>query len=385
MKPANPVLSGLGTTIFEVMSRLAESHEAVNLGQGFPDDPGPDDVRRRAAELTVDGWNQYPSMLGTPELRRAVADHAKRFYGIEADWSSEVMVTSGATEALAASILGLTEPGDEVVLLQPLYDAYAPMVRRAGAVPRFVPLRPPEWRWDPAELAAAFGPRTKAVVLNDPLNPAGKVVDTDELAELAALVIEHDTYVICDEVYEHLTFDGRRHVPLMTLPGMRERTVKIGSAGKTFSLTGWKVGYLVAAPEIHRAVARAHQFLTYTTPPNLQDAVAYGLAKDDGYFTSLASSLQRSRDRLADGLRGLGLDVLDTAGTYFLAVDVSELDPDGDDAAFCKRLTTEAGVAAIPFSAFYETDHVRHVVRFCFCKQDATLDEALERLERYLS
>ena len=284
MKPANSVLSGLGTTVFEVMSRLAIEHGSINLGQGFPDEDGPEDVRRAAAAATVDGPNQYPPMMGVPELRQAIADHSRRFYGLEVDWRTETMVTSGATEALAGCLFGLLEPGDEAVLIEPLYDSYLPIVRRAGATPRLVRLEPPDWRLDRGALAAAFSDRTKLVLLNSPMNPASKVFDEGELASIAGLVAAHDAYAVCDEVYEHLLFDGRQHLPLMTLPGMRERVLRIGSAGKIFSLTGWKVGWVVAAPETLATVAKAHQYLTFTTPPNLQRAVAQGLAKDDGYF-----------------------------------------------------------------------------------------------------
>jgi aspartate/methionine/tyrosine aminotransferase len=382
--PVNSVFSGLGTTVFEVMSRLAVEHDAVNLGQGFPDDPGPEDVRRAAAEAVVHGWNQYPPMMGLPELRRAVAEHDRRFYGIGADWQSEVMITSGATEALAACLLGLIEPGDEVVLFQPLYDAYVPMVRRAGGVPRFVTLRPPDWRLERAALEAAVTDRTRLVLLNDPLNPAAKVFDRAELALIAEAVQAADAVAVCDEVYEHLVFDGRAHVPLMTLPGMRDRCLKIGSAGKTFSLTGWKVGYVTAAPHLLGPVAKAHQFLVFTTPPNLQAAIAYGLGKDDGYFAGLAADLKVKRDRFAAGLSRLGLTVLPCAGTYFVNVDISGSGLGGDDEAACRHLVETAGVAAIPVSAFYAEDPLRSVVRFCFAKADAVLDAALERLARHL-
>jgi N-succinyldiaminopimelate aminotransferase len=345
MQPANSTFSGLGTTIFEVMSRLAEKHGAVNLGQGFPDEGFPDDVLERAAAETVTGWNQYPSTMGVPELRRAVADHGRRFYDLDLDWTSEVLVTSGATEALASAILGLVDPGDEVVMFQPLYDSYVPIVERGGGVPRFVDLHPPAWTFDREALAAAFSPRTKAVVLNDPLNPAAKVFGAEELALLAELVVEHDAYVICDEVYEHLVFDDRPHVPLMTLPGMRDRCVKIGSAGKTFSLTGWKVGYLSAAPGLLGPIARAHQFLTYTTPPNLQQAVAYGLGKDDAYFAGLTASMQGRRDTLTAGLADIGIAALPCAGTYFLNIDLEQLGWGDGDRAFCEWLVEVVGVA----------------------------------------
>lgn len=384
MKPANSVLSGLGTTVFEVMSGLARQHEAVNLGQGFPDEGAPEDVIEAAAEALRTGNNQYPSMMGTPELRQAVAAHGTRFYGLEVDWQREVMVTSGATEALAACLFGLVEPGDEVVLFQPLYDAYAPLVRRAGGVPRYVTLTAPDWEITREALEAVFTPKTKAVLLNNPLNPAARVFGHGELELVAEFVRAYDCAAICDEVYEHLTFDGRRHISLITLDGMRDRCLKIGSAGKTFSLTGWKVGYVTAAPDLLAPVAKAHQFLTFTTPPNLQTAVAYGLVKDDRYFTGLAEAMQAKRDRLGQALRALGVSVLDSQGTYFLNIDVAALGWTGDDVSFSRHLVETAGLATIPVSAFYEETPVRHVVRLCFCKRDAVLDAGVERLARYL-
>jgi aspartate/methionine/tyrosine aminotransferase len=384
MKAANSVFAGLGTSVFEIMSRLAREHQAINLGQGFPDDRGEADVLAKAADALLTGWNQYPPMLGIPELRQAVAEHERRFYGLAVDWEREVMVTSGATEALTASLLGLLEPGDEVVLFAPAYDSYAPMLRRAGAVPRWVNLYPPDWRFDRKDLARAFSPRTKALLLNNPLNPAAKVFDRDELAVIAELVEGADAYAICDEVYEHLVFDGRAHQPLIAMPGMRERCLKIGSAGKTFSLTGWKVGYVTAAPALLAAVAKAHQFIVFTTPPNLQAAVAHGLAKPDAYFTGLAAEMQRRRGRLADGLAGLGIPSLPCQGTYFLNIDRRQV-PFGwndvaDDVAFCTRLIKQVGVAAIPLSAFYAERPATDIVRLCFAKQDAVLDGALQRL-----
>lgn len=380
MKSGNSVLSSYGTTIFEVMSRLSDEHGAINLGQGFPDDRGPADVLDKAADALLNGWNQYPSMMGTPDLRQALAAHAKRFYDLDVDWKTETMVTSGATEALTACLLGLIEPGDEVVLFQPMYDSYLPIVRLAGGVPRFVSLKAPDWSFSRADLEAAFSPKTKLVLINDPLNPAAKVFTREELDLIAEFMLRFDTLAVCDEVYEHLIFDGRAHIPLMTLPGLRDRCLKIGSAGKTFSLTGWKVGYVTAAPHLLQPVAKAHQFLTFTTPPNLQTAVAYGLAKDDGYFTGLAGGLQAKRDRLADGLRSVGFDVLPSAGTYFVVADVTRFGFEGDDQAFCRRLTAEAKVAAIPVSAFFVENAPTTCVRFCFCKRDDVLDEAIARL-----
>jgi N-succinyldiaminopimelate aminotransferase len=366
----------MSITIFEEMSRLAAKHQAINLGQGFPDDRGPEDVLAEAARALLEGWNQYPSMWGVPALRQAIAAHERAFYGLEVDWQSEVLVTSGATEALAACILGLAAPGDEVVLFQPAYDAYAPLVRRAGATPRFVTLQPPDWQLREDDLAAVFGERTRLVVLNNPLNPAGKVFSAAELDLLARFVEKHDARVIGDEVYEHLVFDGARHLPLIARPGMRQRALKIGSAGKTFSLTGWKVGMVVGAPELIAPVAKMHQFLTFTTPPNLQAAVAYGLGKSADYFTGLAREMQRRRDRLATGLRRIGFTVLPAGGTYFLSIDTRGT-PDVD---FCRDLVERVGVAAIPLSAFFEERPVTHLARLCFAKQDAVIDGALERL-----
>jgi aspartate/methionine/tyrosine aminotransferase len=377
----NPIFADIGTSVFETMSRLAREHEAVNLGQGFPDDPGPLDIRQRAATAVVDGWNQYPPMLGLPELRRAVAAHYRRFQDLDLDPDAEIMVTSGATEALAGALLAIIEPGDEVILFQPMYDAYLPLVKRAGGVPRFVTLKPPLWQFDEAMLAEAFSSRTKLVLFNNPLNPTGTVFGPDQLTMLARVCIEHDVIALCDEVWEHVIFDGRVHVPLMALPGMRERTIKIGSAGKIFSLTGWKVGFVLAAPPLLRVLARAHQFITFTTPPNLQTAVAYGLGKEDGYFQAMRSGLQRSRDLFASGLAERGWPVMPSVGTYFLTVDIAPLGL-SDDTAFCETLVTERHVAAIPVSAFFAEDPIRTAVRFCFAKTDETLQTALDRLGR---
>ncbi|MGL4496892.1 MAG: aminotransferase [Beijerinckiaceae bacterium] len=376
----NPVFADLPTTVFEVMSRLAREHNAVNLGQGFPDDPGPEDVRRKAADAAITGWNQYPPMMGIPELRQAIAAHYRHHQQISFDPDTETMVTSGATEALAGALMALIEPGDEVVLFQPMYDAYLPLVKRAGGVPKFVTLKPPHWRFTADDLAEAFSPRTKLVLFNNPLNPSGIVYARDDLELLAQACIANDAIAVCDEVWEHVIFDDRAHLPLIALPGMRERTVKIGSAGKIFSLTGWKVGFVCAAAPLMRVLAKAHQFLTFTTPPNLQAAAAYGLMKDDAYFTQMRAAFQRSRDRFAAGLSDRGFAVLPSAGTYFLNVDLAPLGVN-DDTAFCERLVKEHGVAAIPVSAFYAQDAVKTVARFCFAKTDATLDAALHRLE----
>ena len=375
----NRIFADLPTTIFEEMSALARQHAAINLGQGFPDDPGPEDVRRKAAEAVVEGWNQYPPMMGLPELREAVARHYKTHQGLDIDPAGEVMVTSGATEAIAGALLATVTPGDEVVLFEPAYDAYLPLVKRAGGVPRIVRLSPPDWRFDLKALRAAIGPRTRAVLFNNPLNPAGCLYDAADLAVLAQALDGTDAVVISDEVWEHVVFDGRRHVSVLVVPGLRERSVKIGSAGKIFNLTGWKVGFVVAAPRLMKVLAKAHQYITFTTPPNLQAAVAYGLDKPAAHFEAMRKDLQDRRDHLQRGLAAAGFAVLPSAGTYFINVDLAPLGV-ADDAAFCKRMVAEAGVAAIPVSAFYSQDHQRSVVRFCFAKKYETLDAAIARV-----
>ncbi|MFG1227110.1 aminotransferase [Xanthobacter autotrophicus DSM 597] len=379
-RPLNPLYAGLPTTIFEVMSGLARTHAAVNLGQGFPDDPGPLDVREAAARAVVDGWNQYPPMMGLPELRQAAAAHYRHWQGLELDPDAEIMVTSGATEALAGALLALIEPGDEVVLFQPLYDAYLPLVQRAGGIPRLVRLEPPSWGMTSEKLDQVFSERTKLVLFNNPQNPTGVVYDRAQMQLLADYCVRFNAYAVCDEVWEHVVFDGLTFEPLMALPGMRERTVKISSAGKIFGMTGWKVGLVFAAPHLMKVLSKAHQFLTFTTPPNLQAAVAYGLGKPDDYFTTMRAGLQRSRDRLATGLKELGFDVLSSRGTYFLSIDLSPQSVSIDDEAFCLDLVKTRKVAAIPVSAFYAQDAVKSVVRFCFAKHDATIDRALEQL-----
>jgi len=384
-RPGSTILGAVGTTIFTVMSALASEHGAINLGQGFPDTDGPDDMLALAGAALLDGRNQYPPMAGLPELRMAVAQANARFYGLTVDPTAEVVVTSGATEAITASLMALLNPGDEVVLIEPLYDTYLPVVRMLGAIPRLVRLQPPDWALPRADLAAAFGPRTKAILLNTPMNPVGKVFTADELGFIAGLLQQHDAYAVCDEVYEHLVFDGARHVPMMTLPGMRERCLRIGSAGKTFSLTGWKIGYVTAAAPLATLVTRAHQNLTFTTPPNLQRAVAMGLGKNDAYFAGLSDALAAKRDRLSAGLGRVGLGMLPSSGSYFVTGDIRTLGWDDGDLAFCRYITERAGVAAIPLSAFYEGDGPRHLVRFAFCKQDDVLDEAVARLTRCFS
>ena len=375
----HPVYRDMPTTIFEKMSARARETGAINLGQGFPDSQGPADVLRAAAEALLTKSNQYPPMAGLTELREAVAGHYARHQGLDLT-AQEVIVTSGATEAIAASLLALIRPGDEVLVLAPLYDAYLPLIERAGGMARVLRLTPPDWRINREALEAATGEKTRFLLMNNPVNPTGIALRVEELALLADFCVARELIAICDEVWEHVTFDGITHKPLIGFPGMRERTVKIGSAGKIFSVTGWKVGWMCAAPGLARGLAKAHQFLTFTTPPNLQWAAAYGLGKDKAWFDKERAGFQRSRDRLAVGLREAGYVTLPSAATYFISIDLTASGVALDDVTFCNRLLDEAGVAAIPVSAFYAADPVTNVVRLCFAKSDATLDAAIERM-----
>ena len=375
----NPLFEQLDTSIFTRMSALALEHGAVNLGQGFPDFGWPQDVLDRAAEAVRSGSNQYAPMAGLAELRRAVADHYRAHQGLEVEpeW---VVVTSGATEALASTIMALVEAGDEVLLFQPLYDAYLPLVLRAGGVPRFVRLTPPDWRITREALAAAFTTRIRLVVFNNPHNPSSRVFGEEELGLLAEACARHGAIALTDEVWEHVAFDGRGHIPLAGLPGMAERTVKVGSAGKIFSLTGWKVGWVAAPPDVAGPISKAHQFLTFATAPNLQAAVAFGLGKAQGWFEAMRRDFAQSRDSLVSGLEQAGFATLAAEGTYFVGIDLPASGIAADDVAFCERAVREAGVAAIPLSAFYAQDAVTSVVRLCFAKKPETLAAGVARL-----
>ena len=375
----NSVYASLGTTVFEVMSRLAAERGAVNLGQGFPEEDGPRDILEAAARATLDGPNQYPPMRGQPDLRQAVAAHYAEHQRITLDWQREITITSGATEAIAAALLAFIEPGDEAIVFEPLYDAYVPMVRRAGGVPRVVRLHPPHWRLEREALEAAFSSKTRVVVLNTPLNPAAGVMSVQELTMLADLARKHNAIVISDEVWEHVTFDGVQHVSMLEV--LRDRTLKIGSAGKMFSLTGWKVGFACGGPELMDQFAKAHQFLTFTTPPNLQRAVTYALGKPRSYFATMRADFQRSRDRLDKALKGEGFVTLPAKGAYFLSIDLAASGITMSDEAFAKH-AIEHGVATIPFSAFYATPNPPPLLRLCFAKKDDTLDRGAEALIR---
>jgi N-succinyldiaminopimelate aminotransferase len=375
-------LAGFGTTIFAEMSALAARTGAINLGQGFPDTDGPAEIVEAAARAMREGRNQYPPGPGIPELRGAIAEHQRRFYGIELDPDGEVLVTTGATEAIAAALLALCEPGDEVVTFEPYYDSYAACIALAGAERRPVTLRPPDYAIDPEALAAAFSPRTRLVLLNTPHNPTGKVFSREELELVARHCRERDVLAVTDEVYEHLTFDGREHVPLCTLPGMAERTLTISSAGKTFSFTGWKIGWATGPRALVSATQTAKQFLTFVSGAPFQPAIAYALGLPDAYFESLRAGLEAKRDRLCAGLETAGLEVLKPAGTYFVTVDIRSLG-ERDGRAFCLSLPERAGVVAVPTVVFYDDEEVgRPLVRFAFCKRDEVIDEAAARLAR---
>jgi N-succinyldiaminopimelate aminotransferase len=383
-------LQGFGTTIFAEMSALAVATGSVNLGQGFPDYPGPPEVLDVARAAIGTAADQYPPGPGRQELREAIAAHHQRFTGLTYDPADEVLVTAGATEALTAALLALLDPGDEVVLFEPMYDSYAAAVAMAGGVTRPVPLHPPvegqgRWTFDVEEVRAAITPRTKLLLLNTPHNPTGKVFTREELATLTALAISQELLVLTDEVYEHLVFDSTRHISMAAVPGMRDRTLVVGSAGKTFNVTGWKIGWICGPAPLVSAVRTAKQFLTYVNGGPFQPAVAAGLALPDAYFTAVAEDLQYRRDVLVRGLAGAGLPVISPEATYFATVDVRAVQPDGDGLAFCRTLPERAGIVAIPTVVFYDPVHAhlgRHLVRFAFCKSDEVLGKAVERLGR---
>ncbi len=375
-------LHGFTSTIFAEMSALAVQTGAINLGQGFPDVDGPAQVREAAKAAIDGGANQYPPGPGIPSLLSAVAEHQHRFYGMRLDPASEVLVTTGATEAIAAAMLALLEPGDEVVVLEPYYDSYAATISMAGAVRKPVTLRAPHFALPRDELAAAVTDRTRLILLNTPHNPTGAVLSRADLEHVAALAVEHDLLVVSDEVYEHMTFDGLPHVPIATLPGMWERTLTISSAGKTFALTGWKIGWCCGPAEIVGAVRAAKQFLTYVSGAPLQPAIAQALAMPDEYYADIAADLQRKRDLLRAGLVAAGFAVNDCRGTYFLSADARSVGYD-DGIELCRDLPGRCGVVAVPMSVFYDDlEQGRPLVRFAFCKRDDVLAEAADRLSR---
>ncbi len=377
----NARLQGFGATIFAEMSALALRTGAVNLGQGFPDTDGPVEVADAAVEAVRTGLgNQYPPGIGVPELRHAIADHQQRFYGLTYDPDTEILVTAGASEALAAAVLALCETGDEVVTFEPWYDIYGANIAMAGAVKKVVTLRPPSYGFDREEFLAAITPKTRLILLNTPHNPTGKVFSADEMAFIAQVARERDLLVVTDEVYEHLVFDGE-HIPMASLPGMRERTVTISSGGKTFSFTGWKIGWVCATPELVTAVRTAKQFLTYVSGGPFQYGIAAGLRLGDDYFEAFTADLRAKRDHLATGLRSAGFEVFEPQGTYFITTDIRPFGTD-DGLAFCWELPERVGVVAVPNVVFYDNkDEGRHLVRFTFCKRFEVLDQAVDRLQ----
>jgi N-succinyldiaminopimelate aminotransferase len=375
-------LQGFGTTIFAEMSALAVATNSVNLGQGFPDTDGPREVLDAAIDAINGGLNQYPPGLGMPVLRQAISDHQQRFYGVHYDVEDEILVTAGATEALAGALLGLLDTGDEVVVFDPMFDSYLPCIALAGAVAKPVPLRPPHYGFDPEEFLAALSPKTKLILFNTPHNPTGRVFTRDEVQLIADAAIERDLVVVTDEVYEHLVFDGAEHVALAALPGMRERTLVISSGGKTFNTTGWKIGWMCGPAPLVAAARTAKQFLTYVNGGPFQPAIAVGLALPDAFFQHLATDLQAKRDRLMPGLLEAGFEVFPTSGTYFVTADIRPLQPDGDGMAFCRQLPHACGVVAIPNEVLYaDREEGRHIVRFAFCKRLEVIDEAVRRLK----
>ena len=380
----NPVFETLGTTIFTVMSALATKHGAINLGQGFPDEDGPMAIREAAARALREGPNQYPPMQGLLALRQAVAVHSRQFYDLNFDPETEVLITSGATEALTDCIMGLTAPGDETILIEPCYDSYPPILAAMGAQVKSLRLQAPDFRLTEAALASVFSERTKLIMINTPLNPIGRVFDRSELELLGKFLTRYNSYAVCDEVYEHLVFDGRPHVPLISLPGMRENCVRVGSAGKMFALTGWKIGWVTGPARLVQVVSKAHQFNTFTTSPALQLGVAHGLTGEMDFALRNTRELQEKRDVIARALKEAGFDVLASEGTYFITASIRNLtnEPDRD---FCVRLTREAGVGPIPLSAFFSAGGPTDLVRFAFCKKRAVLEEAGRRLTAYFS
>ncbi|BAJ29629.1 MULTISPECIES: pyridoxal phosphate-dependent aminotransferase [Kitasatospora] len=376
----NRSLAGMGTTIFAEMSALATATGAINLGQGFPDTDGPREIAEAAARAVLEGrGNQYPPGPGIPELRTAIAEHQHRFYGLSYDPDTEVLVTAGATEALAAALLALLEPGDEVIAFEPFYDSYAACIAMAGAKRVPLTLRAPAFRPDLDELRALITPRTRLLLVNTPHNPTGTVLTPEELAAIAELAVEHDLLVITDEVYEHLVFTGAHH-PLAALPGMRERTVSISSAGKTFSFTGWKVGWVTASPALVAAVRTAKQYLTYVSAGPFQYAVAEALRLPDAYYADFRADLHRKRDLLAAGLAAAGFGVHEPQGTYFITTDITPLG-EKDGLEFCRTLPARCGVVAVPNVVFYDDAEAgRSLVRFAFCKRVRVIEEAVSRL-----
>ena len=378
------VLRPFGTSIFTEMSVLANKHGAVNLSQGFPDFDGPEEVRAKAAEAIMRGPNQYALSYGIPALRNAVSEKMKRFYGVELDPDSEITVTSGSTEGLCSTLLGIVEPEDEVIILEPFYETYSPIVALARGRIRYISLMAPDFSLPREELARTFGPKTKAILINNPQNPCGKVFTREELEFIGDLCKKYDAFAIGDEVYEHLVYDGREHVTLLSIPTLRDRCFVVSSTAKTFSMTGWKIGYVMASPALTRAVRMSHQFIVFCGQSALQEAMAFAMVYPDSYYERLLADYTRRRATLLDTLQEIGFTTYVPEGTYYILVNIANLGL-GDDVEFCRMLTEKAGVAAIPCSVFWNNRRAgRDLVRFCFCKKEETLNEAGVRLRRWM-
>ncbi|MBN2123955.1 MAG: aminotransferase class I/II-fold pyridoxal phosphate-dependent enzyme [Deltaproteobacteria bacterium] len=377
-------LRPFGTSIFTEMTGLAVTHGAVNLSQGFPDFDGPEEIRQKAAQAIIRGPNQYAPSIGIPAFRQAIARKMKRFYGLDVDPDEQVTVTSGATEGLCATLVGILEPGDEIILLEPWFDSYPPIAAITGARLRYVSLNTPDFSLPEEELARTFNPRTKAVLINSPQNPCGKVFTREELGFIGRLCREYDAYAIGDEVYEHLVYGGKKHVTLLDVPELKDRCFVISSTAKTFSMTGWKQGWVVATPELARAVRMSHQFITFCGQAPLQEAMAFALDSPDAYYEQFLADYTRKRNLLCEALEDVGFKVFPPEGTYYVQADIRTLGFD-DDLAFCRMLPEAAGVAAIPSSVFWDNrNRGREFVRFCFCKRDETLEEGIRRLRKWI-
>ncbi len=377
-------LRRFGTSIFTEMSVLANKHGAINLSQGFPDFDGPEEVRAKAAEAIMRGPNQYALSYGIPAFRNAVSKKMKRFYGVELDPDTEITVTAGSTEGLCSTLLGIVEPDDEVIILEPFYETYSPIVALARARIRYISLKAPDFSLPMEELARTFNPKTKAILINNPQNPCGKVFTREELEFIGGLCEKYDAFAIGDEVYEHMVYDGREHVTLLSIPTLRDRCFVVSSTAKTFSMTGWKIGYVMAAPELTRAVRMSHQFIVFCGQSALQEAMAFAIDYPDSYYEGLLADYTRRRAILLDTLKEIGFTAYVPEGTYYILVNIAALGF-GDDVEFCRMLTEKAGVAAIPCSVFWENRRAgRDLVRFCFCKKEETLNEAGVRLRRWM-
>tara|TARA_B100001142_G_scaffold34151_1_gene30255 strand:- start:4910 stop:6064 length:1155 start_codon:yes stop_codon:yes gene_type:complete len=376
-------------TIFQKMTELSVKHNSINLGQGFPDEDGPSDIIDKAAESLNKISNQYPPMRGLESLRKNISTHIENHYKISTNWESEIMITNGATEALASSILALTKPEDEVIIFEPAYDSYKPIVEKAGGIAICIPLTPPDWEITYEEINKYINSKSKLIILNNPMNPLGKVFNSNELNSISKIVNENNMYVISDEVHEHIIFDGRKHLPIISIKGLENRSIKIGSAGKTFSLTGWKIGFIIANEKLINLISNMHQYITFTAPPNLQEAIAYAYQKPDCYYENLKNLFQNKRDLIYNQLKKYGVKTSLPDATYFINIDYENKYPEMQPENFCLELIKNANVTGIPISVFYDknTDKkaVSNLIRLCFAKNDEILIKAANQIGKYLS